>query len=173
MGWTSTLHHGERTLDFINREMGSKTRDGKPVFTVRASGMRGSTWYGAIEYVKDGTTKVFGAAVLTQRKGEEIFWKEIDEGMGPVECHAPAKVLNLLTETTNEDAVAWRAACRANLRKVARSWETGQIVKYGAYAYRLHSPAGARKGWYVNRVGDGALFRMNARQLAQATPQGE
>ena len=42
-------------------------------------------------------------------------------------------------------------------------------VTYGGVNYRLHSPAGARLGWNVVKMGgDGGLFRMKAVQLAQA-----
>jgi hypothetical protein len=68
--------------------------------------------------------KTWALVVLIQRtRGHYNFgYKEMDETMGPYESHAPAKVLDALSSTDNENAIAWRQDCRTNLAaKATRS----------------------------------------------------
>lgn len=44
----------------------------------------------------------------------------------------------------------------------------GLVVEYGGVNYKLVMPAGPRKGWNVERISDGASFRMKANQIASA-----
>ncbi|MFF8597160.1 DUF6927 domain-containing protein [Streptomyces sp. NPDC015220] len=41
-------------------------------------------------------------------------YKDLDENCGPGDHKAPKSVLNALTPTTNEYALAWRTQCRAH-----------------------------------------------------------
>lgn len=50
---------------------------------------------------------------------ENLYYKYVDETMGPNEIDAPKQVLDVLTETENANALSWRAACRKNLERAA------------------------------------------------------
>lgn len=56
---------------------------------------------------------IFGAVFLTEISGGWGY-KDIDETMGPVESHAPAAILDLLSPTTDQWALDWRERCRKN-----------------------------------------------------------
>jgi len=56
---------------------------------------------------------------------------------------------------------------KTHIKKLANI-ETGTRIKYGAHEYRLHSPAGPRKGWNVVRCGDGTMLRMTVQMLAKS-----
>lgn len=109
MGWT-LLHKDPRQSphDFFAREFGSGTAYG----TLLASRTVGSTVYLAWQK-QDGT--VFAIVCLTQRKPRDhdnFGYKDMDESMGPVESRCPAAILDLLSPTTSEYALAWRQRCR-------------------------------------------------------------
>jgi hypothetical protein len=54
-------------------------------------------------------------------------FKEMDETMGPFEARCPERILDLLTPTTNEQALKWRAACREY--HAQRRAQAGQRLK--------------------------------------------
>ena len=57
------------------------------------------------------------------------------ENMGPYRYGCPARILNLLTATDNENALKWRASCREVLarRSKCRTLRAGMTIK-------LHHP---------------------------------
>lgn len=57
--------------------------------------------------------------------------KEQDETMGPADAEAPAKVLNLLTETDNRWANEWRSKCRETLARTTAAKAKAKLVKAG------------------------------------------
>ena len=89
--------------------------------TVLASSMVGSTYYAAAERVESsGDRQVFAVVCLTKtstgaRDGCTFGYKDLTEHMGPCESECPASILDELTETDSEYAIAWRARCGANL----------------------------------------------------------
>jgi hypothetical protein len=89
--------------------------------TVLASSMVGSTYYAACERVEsNGEREVFAVVCLTKtstgaRDGCTFGYKDLTEHMGPCESECPAAILDELTDTHSEHALAWRARCRANL----------------------------------------------------------
>jgi hypothetical protein len=108
----------------------------------------------------------------TKHRGmSEFCVKEITEDMGPYQCNAPAKMLDLLDKLAPNPtgyAAKWRESCRANLKaKPKAKPAAGQRVTYGGKAYTLISPAGPRRGWKVS-ADTGETYRMNARQVAEA-----
>ncbi|PZU06526.1 hypothetical protein [Sphingomonas sp.] len=88
---------------------------------VLASSMVGSTYYAAAERIEAASGReVFAIVCLTRtstgaRDGCTFGYKDMTEHMGPHESDCPARLLDLLTETQSDYALAWRARCRANL----------------------------------------------------------
>lgn len=126
----------------------------------------GSTWYVAckstptdpthkisdFEQAEDGSY-VFAAVFLTRIDKGEFGYKDMDETMGPNASNCPAGILNLLSPTTSEYALAWRERCR-NQRKVQRIAE-GTIVRlktawepYGTDFKKINY--GRRRGVYLS-----------------------
>jgi hypothetical protein len=58
---------------------------------------------------------VFGLVLLTERRDGMLYTKPITEDMGPSEDCCPARILNQLTEPSNQNALVWRRRCRARL----------------------------------------------------------
>lgn len=81
----------------------------KVLATSRVSGVI----YAAFEK-EDGEVFAFVSPYSTSRG--EFIYKMQDETMGPCDVRCPAKVLDLLSETTDVYAMEWRAKCRAYLQ---------------------------------------------------------
>jgi hypothetical protein len=100
--------------------------------TIVASSTIKSCYYAA---VRDNTTGVVWAAVIpftrSPRGHYNFCWKTMDETVGPGYHDAPAKVLDALTETDNEWANEWRAACRKNLERKQKTLAPGTVVRLG------------------------------------------
>ena len=87
---------------------------------LRSSLRGGKVYYAAVEMIRpDSPREVFALVCLVDHNPRDpegyIFgYKDMDEGMGPVESHCPEDILDLLTPTTRHYALAWRERCRAN-----------------------------------------------------------
>lgn len=93
----------------------------------------GTTWYAAVRITyKSGAANpephyeadqdasyTFAAVFLTEISGREWGYKDMDETMGPVQCAAPAAILDLLSPTTAPYALEWRKRCRQNVPHAA------------------------------------------------------
>jgi hypothetical protein len=88
----------------------------------------GSVVYAAIRSV-DGA-QVFGLVLLTERRDGLLSTKPVSEDMGPAEDACPARILDLLTEPTNEYAREWRERCRARLARGRP--RRGQLVTFAS-----------------------------------------
>jgi hypothetical protein len=81
-------------------------------------GMR--TYYAAVEIVRSAAEREVTAIVCLvrynprDREGYVFGYKDMDETMGPCEADCPEPILDLLTPTDREYALAWRERCRAN-----------------------------------------------------------
>lgn len=110
MGWTfAHRDKGMSNREYLSREFG----EGYEILADATIDRK--VWYAAVR-VPDGS--VVGFVFLLQwapRDYHNFGYKDMSEDMGPVECSAPAKVLDLLTPTEHEYALDWRARCRANL----------------------------------------------------------
>lgn len=132
MGWTFT--HRDKGL--TNRAWFEKEVVGTgPEFkrTVLADATIGGTYYAAVR--EDETGEVWALVCLTRwvpRDYHNYGWKSMDERMGPNEAQAPAKVLDLLTPTDSEYALAWRERCRAHLARKAAAAKVrkGDLVRF-------------------------------------------
>lgn len=73
----------------------------------------GSTWYAALRDKRTG--EVHAAVWLTSIKSRDYCnfgIKAMSESAGPFAYGCPASILDLLTPTTSNDAIEWRARCR-------------------------------------------------------------
>jgi hypothetical protein len=67
--------------------------------------------------VQAGDNRGVRALVLVLRQeGRRLHVKPISEDMGPADDRCPPRILDLLTETSNEVACDWRKRCRASHR---------------------------------------------------------
>jgi hypothetical protein len=118
MGWLSMQslggHAGPRAcLDhqFTHEDEQLRSR------VLRSSIVR-RVYYAAIEHVRPGETgEVWACVCLIRynpkaRDGFIFAYKDMEESMGPYSYDCPATILDLLTATDNENALAWRAKCR-------------------------------------------------------------
>jgi hypothetical protein len=112
MGWTA----GQLDVPFSSRaaiefELGEKFAS-RVIETARY----GSVIYAAVRS-GDNPDQVFGLVLLAERQDGVLWTKAISEDMGPAEESCPAKILDLLTEPSNEHAREWRKRCRARLAR--------------------------------------------------------
>jgi hypothetical protein len=76
-------------------------------------------YYAAVESVikETGAREVFAVVCLVyynrrDREGYIFGYKDMTESMGPCEAECPTPILDLLSETGNENAIDWRDRCR-------------------------------------------------------------
>lgn len=101
------------------------TRDTVRSTVLRSALVNMKTYYAAVEFIHpDRDREVFAVVCLVKynprdRVGYIFGYKDMDETVGPNEAECPPAILDLLTPTTGEYALAWRAKCRANAAKRA------------------------------------------------------
>ena len=108
MGWSGT---GCKTIAELKSEI-------KCDFLGRCKKISsvGTVIYAAVEK-KDGSG-VFCYIGKTRKEGKELFVKDMDDTMGPTDAKCPDSILNLLSPTDNDIAIAWRERCKTfNQRK--------------------------------------------------------
>jgi hypothetical protein len=112
MGWTSGRLQGAfTTRAVIEFDLGVE-------FAAR---VLDAVRYGTVIYAAVSSrdqTEVFGLVLLAERRAGLLYTKPISEDMGPAEDRCPARILDLLSEPSNEWAAQWRERCRARLGKV-------------------------------------------------------
>lgn len=94
---------------------------------LRSEVVGGRVYYAAVEMLKPSEPRqVFALVCLVDHNPRDpedyVFgYKDMSEDMGPIESDCPAAILDLLTPTTRQYALDWRARCRANaaLRRTA------------------------------------------------------
>jgi len=132
MGWDSTyLHMNESVEDAMLKEYEGYKRHNWDVLAWNKAKDGGYTIYYAA--IKDNDTdEVFALITLTQRRGAELFRKELGENDGPMYFGANAKVLDLLTPTDKEFANAWRDNCRnaALTKTTTRKVTNGDLIEF-------------------------------------------
>lgn len=132
MGWTSyhAEHYKKGTID-RKKECDEYWEGGlnRGHFKVLKSAMVGSTYYAAVQILKEYVGKdndnndiykdvengqVFGIIFLTSvnmKDYHNFSYKPMDETMGPYQYNCPIGILKLLPETDNEYAKEWRRKC--------------------------------------------------------------
>jgi hypothetical protein len=161
MGWTVMNHRppGESHAEFFAREL---LGEGQTMLASAHVGGIGGTFYAAVRQRDSG--EVWALVVLTTgRPGARFGWKEMEEGMGPVESECPARILDLLTPTEDEHALAWRQRCRERTARLAAvvagariEFEAEFLTPDGPYnRFEVVSP---RKGMF--RGPNGEVYRL-------------
>ncbi len=111
MGWTAGHLQGPFTARAaIEFDLGAEFA-ARVIDTARY----GQVIYAAVRS-SDGQ-EVFGLVLLAERRGGMLYTKPISEDMGPAEDHCPARILDQLTEPSNQYARKWRQRCRARLAR--------------------------------------------------------
>lgn len=122
MGWTGVVD--DRPAHVVVTE---ELEDGGRHRVVARSGR-----YYAVEDLSTG--EVSAVVVLTRRRDGMLYWKLVDESMGPADDRCPPAVLRRLSSPApNEHAEAWRARCWANVgrRAVHPQLRPGDRIRLG------------------------------------------
>lgn len=122
--------------------------------------MVGSTYYAAVkpllrrlrdghdtyEPIPEEEQNVFGVVFLTAIDMHDFFnfaYKDMDETCGPAQTDCPIGILDLLADTNNEFAIAWRRECRESAkkrlahqkaRKKLHMLESGDVIEFSSIA---------------------------------------
>jgi hypothetical protein len=138
MGWTTTYKpKGEGIVEFLahhcvncSNEHGSWTLlKGKVIKGVAYMAIRRTLpeSTGQEPYVYAGVYKV----QMYPKSDYNFGWKDMDESCGPFYYDCPGDILDMLTSTDNENALAWRAECRKrNTASAAVKLTAGVIVMF-------------------------------------------
>lgn len=111
MGWTAGHLQGPFTARAaIEFDLGAEFA-ARVIDTARY----GQVIYAAVR--SSNGQEVFGLVLLAERRNGVLYTKPISEDMGPAEDHCPARILDQLTEPSNQNAREWRERCRARLTK--------------------------------------------------------
>jgi hypothetical protein len=109
---------------------------------VLASAFKNLTqYYAAVQRTnkKTGEVQIWASAIMVKFYRESwslcaaTVYKEMDESMGPNINECPEKILNLLSPTTSEYAIAWRKECReriAKRKKLNKMLVHGNLIKF-------------------------------------------
>lgn len=129
MGWTGTYNYiwsnngnidRKATLD--NEFKGWENSNGAKTENIKST-MRGTTYYSAMKTTQaNGDFEIWALIVLTSVKNNMFYYKEMDETEIPYNYDCPASILNLLTETDNENANKWRNMCKEAKEAKKNSW---------------------------------------------------
>lgn len=121
MGWLYMQsfddHSGPR--QYLDAQF-TYSRNGVLSRVLRSSLRGGKVYYAAVEMIRpDSPREVFALVCLVDHnprdsEGYVFGYKDMDEGMGPVESDCPADILDMLTPTSRPYAIAWRERCRVN-----------------------------------------------------------
>lgn len=142
MGWLIYNHTPASIRDEIARLCTWESEAGRG-YPVHIS-QKGNVWYAAVRNEITGGTRngpgdferdaaggyTFAAVFLTTRQGGGWGYKDMDETAGPVECEAPAKLLDLLSPTTHEYALDWRQRCRSHAARTGRRLKAGDVIRF-------------------------------------------
>lgn len=111
MGWTGGQFEGPlSSRAAIAFELGERFAK-RVIDTARY----GNVIYAAVRSAEG--EEVFGLVLLTERREGTLYTKAIGEDMGPAEDYCPARILDRLSEPSNEHAGEWRERCRSRLAR--------------------------------------------------------
>lgn len=184
MGWTTTYKPPHiKATDYLLHHSGALSwgPDCLGQYTVLDTAIVNlKTFYAAVERIDktSGAREVWAAVFLLGywRSGNENFgWKDMDETMGPVEAQCPERILDLLTPTDNENALDWRARCRAYhaARKSRPKIAVGCTVVYGGKPYKVRNRL--TRAWQIQGE-DSTIYRLTdarARRCTEVRPAQE
>jgi hypothetical protein len=108
MGWL--FYHREPGAETNAEHFASKLGDR---YEITAHGTVENVFYAAVRNRETREVRAFVALTRWVRGARENFgYKDMDETVHPYYYKAPEAVLDALTPTTHEEALAWRANCR-------------------------------------------------------------
>lgn len=82
------------------------------------------------QYTLDATgAYTFAAVFFTASIDGDWGYKDMDEGMGPVQSEAPLALLSLLSPTSKEYALDWRDRCRKTAALKSRKVTDGDVIR--------------------------------------------
>jgi hypothetical protein len=111
MGWTAgALDQPFTSRNAIAFELGDEFAS-RVVDTARY----GTVIYAAVQAPK--RDQVFGLVLLAERSGGILYTKAVGEDEGPCEDCCPERILDLLTDPSNDYAQQWRSRCRARIER--------------------------------------------------------
>ena len=144
MGWTCAFKpKGQSLVEFFKKE-GVLGWDSPHVQqrVLDTAFVNLSEFYAAVESVNLQTQEkqVFALVILvrmfnsTSSYNYNICWKEMDEDMGPYYYNCPKRILDLLTPTSNQNALEWRRKCRERLDKRGQMppLKKGTVIKFSS-----------------------------------------
>ena len=131
MGWTTYTAYNYKNGK-VDRKKECDTLIDDKFFKIIKSRMVGSTYYAAVEDIE--TKQVFAVICLTSTNindGSNFGYKIMDESWEPFYYDCPKSILNLLTETTDKNALEWRRKCLEKQNKPKLSdLEVGTIIRF-------------------------------------------
>ena len=129
MGWTYTYRGSTSVKEFLADRINCENENGKWLILDIAI-VRIRTAYMAVEILRrsketgqldTATRKVVAFVFLLDYRPSDpdydMGYKDMDESMGPYESECPERILQLLSPTDHEYALAWRQRCRDNIEK--------------------------------------------------------
>jgi hypothetical protein len=124
---------------------------------LRSALVRMSVYYAAVEHIRTetGERDVWAVVCLVRynpraRDGYLFSYKDMEESMGPCECDCPEPILDLLTPTTAEYALQWRASCRENA--AARRVKSAKPTPRAGQTIIFDEPVPFRNGLSFDRM---------------------
>lgn len=181
MGWMTvnqTLKTTKEKKDYLDRNV-FKWCD-QNTKTLK-SAMVGSTYYAAVESIKeDGTREVWALICLTNSNARngEFSYKDMSESAGPYECSCPAGILNLLTETNSEFANRWRSDCRAKLAEKTNpdlTFKVSDIIELKEPYIQKGEARITRKvknSYVICMIDDDGVFKVSSKSLKEGVKDG-
>jgi hypothetical protein len=129
MGWTYTHRGSTPGKQFLADHVNCENEHARWLILDIAI-VRMRTAYMAVEIIRRDkesgqldmmTRKVVAFVFLLDYRPSDpdydMGYKDMDESMGPCESECPERILNLLTPTDYEYALAWRQRCRDNIAR--------------------------------------------------------
>jgi hypothetical protein len=181
MGWTScrfTKGH-DKLVDKIGLAGQHKREDGIVVsYTPLLTHLKNGVLYAAIETKHTNETGVvvaqeIWAAIVLIRWSKDYYnfsYKDMDETCHPYYHDCPNKILDMLSEPPNQNAIEWRAICRTNnrikdaLKRLAK--DPNAKTKFAAIGVELHDIKPSHKYCIIARVkGEYTLYKRTLDQF--------
>ncbi|MEM6641169.1 MAG: hypothetical protein AAF610_14865 [Pseudomonadota bacterium] len=111
MGWTGTQKPSNVRAYFENQLTWESESEARRVVGIAMT--RGVCY--AAQEIRDkqtGQVRTVAVIILINYDAGVMTYKDMGECDGPTACDCPLRILNCLSKTTNELALAWRERCR-------------------------------------------------------------
>lgn len=144
-----------------------------------ATHLKDGVLYAAIEAIQTNTTtnkviskKVWAAVILIRwsRGDYNLSYKDMDETCHPYYYGCPNKILDMLSEPDNQNAIEWRAICRTQnrvkdaLKRLSK--DPNAKAKFATIGVELHDIKPSHKYCIIARVkGEYPLYKRTLDQF--------